>query len=144
MAVAVLSTVLVTVGLLIPRSVLHLRNKGWDVLAAQMAQQIIEGARGLDSADIPSGDWDGTRAPLRDGKLRQFPPPPYPSQTATIKVDDQSQSATFRFTVKIAAAVRPGAPETVRRIVVTASWVEPNGSGEDETRTYALASNLGP
>lgn len=143
MAISLLTGVLVTLGLMIPRSVMHLRNNGWEVVGVHMAQQMLDTARGLDAADIPTDDFDGTKRPLRPGLPRQFPPSPYPTTTLTILVDNQPITATYTFRVKVEAA-HAGAPPDLRRIIITTTWKEPDGAGNEVDRSFVLPSHLGP
>ncbi|MBM3463179.1 MAG: hypothetical protein FJX76_13840 [Armatimonadetes bacterium] len=58
-SVCLLAGALFTLGILIPRTVMHLRNHGFEAVAAQKAEDVINRTRGLDAADIPSGVFDG-------------------------------------------------------------------------------------
>jgi hypothetical protein len=146
-AMCLLTAGLVTLGLMIPRCLLHMRNKGFDCIAAQLGSQIIEATRGLDPADVPNGTWDATTIdpappPARSG-LRTFPPAPYPARDITVNNNNTPVTMHYTFSVKMGPATIAGAPANLRLIEVTVSWTEPDGSGNQTARSYTVASQVG-
>jgi len=139
-AVALLAGVLFSVGVLIPRAVMHMRNYGYQARGVELAEQLMEEIRGLDAPDIVSGTYDGSNTSGRNIAARRFPPTPYPTYTAVFQSGGQEVRKEYRFTVNV-APVAPGS--TLRRVQVTTTWIESHG-GEDVNRSWSVSSYVTP
>ncbi|NDD28956.1 MAG: hypothetical protein EB084_11890 [Proteobacteria bacterium] len=156
-AVTVLAAALFSLGVLIPRSVLHLHNKGFEAVAAQLAERLLEGTRGLDPASVPNGLWDSwapfvsqssdtANVPAHAGSARrQFPPVPYPADglapyTVSAIQNGQPCTVSYYFRVEVKAPVSAGA---ARSMQVTVCWLEQSGGGVSNARSLAVSSEVG-
>lgn len=150
-AVTILSGALFTLGVLIPRCVRNMHDKSYQMLAIQMAERILEGARGLDASDVPSRTWSTVDAVADHPSLpahaasprRQFPPDPYPAdgftpKSVTLQSNGQPVTVEYRFTVSVEPL-----PSGSRRVTVTVRWREPESSSATSDRTFTLASEMG-
>lgn len=154
-AVTVLAGALFTLGIMIPRSALHLRNKGYETVATQMAEEILDATRGLDPAQVPSGrKWSMPRemsasqgdvsVPSYPDSRRQFPPAPYPADGRTpiaraFTINGQRVDVPYYLDVEVKkpASTTPPVPRT---LIVTVSWREKEGG---ELRSFSLTSQVG-
>lgn len=84
----ILTGALFTLGIVIPRSVMHLHHKAYEGVATQLAESLLNVTRGLDPAQVPNGRWvtspgssgsDDGQLPVYRGSRRQFPPAPFPA-----------------------------------------------------------------
>lgn len=170
-AVTVLAGALFTLGVVIPRSVLHLRNKGYETVATQMAEDLLDATRGLDPAQVPNGEWltspwsgsGGVQKPVHPGSRRQFPPAPFPADGASavmrrfeVNVDAMALDRFARFgeddpAVKVPyyldVEVGESHPGTPRTIVVTVWWRDkagdPTSVDAKDFRHFTLSSKVG-
>jgi hypothetical protein len=147
-ATCVLAGVLFTLGVALPRATMAMRNHGYEARAVELCERLMEEIRGMDSADVRPGTYTAAPPTAPRSVPRAFPPTPFPSHYAIVKVDDREERVTYNFTVTVTNVPLAPAPPgsalaassgSLRQVVIDVTWKEPRG-GREVDREWRLAS----
>jgi len=128
-AVSLLSATLFTIGIIIPRCVLYMRNHGYQAQAVQLSDRLLEEIRLMDPSDVRTGTFTDSSPddpPASSG--RRFPPEPFPRASMESYVWGVPIRMDYQFTVTVEPhAIEPSVSPPggqVRKVSVTAVWRE--------------------
>lgn len=123
---------------LIPYSVLSLKRSGHAIIAANLAERMMEEIRRTNFSDILPGTYPPSVAPA-------FPPPPYPSLPVSITSNGFSDTRVYNFRILVTPATDiSGSPLTdVKSVTVTVTWNERlSDRGVSGPKSFVLTSDI--
>lgn len=142
---------------LIPSGYVGIKKSGHQVIAANLAEEILENIRKMPyevmisstagrryDGRIPDPSVQTAVPPNPPNTLYTFPPPPYPSKSVTLTNDGVTESRRFFFVVDTREDLGTGAG--YKWVAVTVHWsekpVDAGGGGGSYDRALILSTNF--
>lgn len=129
---------------IIPYSIVSFKRSGHSLVAANLAENLMENIRMMPFASIPIGTFTPASLPPSPG----FSQHPTLSTAVTVQNDGNADTRLYDFSVIIAGGQAPyGSPPDpipdIRIVTITVTWVERVGvTGGNATRAFQISSEI--